>query len=154
MKVKTQDLIDAPLDWAVAKALGLKECLVTGRGTVKDVGFLLPIKRGHIAMLLRPVHDKWYAKCEDYPWRKGQVVWEPSTSGSEVIEIMEREKIDVEFRKQSFGDGIPHWYASHPKNEGGLIRYHGQGPTLRIAVCRCFIASKLGDEVDIPEELL
>lgn len=28
------------------------------------------------------------------------------------------------------------------------------GPTLLIAAMRCFVASKLGDEVDVPEELL
>ncbi len=30
----------------------------------------------------------------------------------------------------------------------------GMGPTPLIAAMRCYVASKLGDEVDIPEELL
>jgi hypothetical protein len=29
----------------------------------------------------------------------------------------------------------------------------GVGPTPLIAVMRCFVASRLGDEVDVPEEL-
>lgn len=68
MKILTKDLIGPPLDWAVAKALDLKECLVYGRGAVRDTGFALPKQRGVIAVLLRPVHDRWYARCEDYPW--------------------------------------------------------------------------------------
>jgi len=28
------------------------------------------------------------------------------------------------------------------------------GPTALIAICRCYVASLLGDEVDVPEELL
>ena len=31
---------------------------------------------------------------------------------------------------------------------------HQMGPTPLIAAMRCFVASKLGDEVDVPEELL
>lgn len=31
--------------------------------------------------------------------------------------------------------------------------YEGYGPTPLIAAMRCFVASKLGDEVDVPEEL-
>ncbi len=52
------------------------------------------------------------------------------------------------------------------EREGFLLRTTGNtwmaysyekfqyGPTPLIAVMRCYVASKLGDEVDIPEELL
>jgi len=30
---------------------------------------------------------------------------------------------------------------------------HGKGPTPLIAAMRCYVASKLGDEVEIPQEL-
>jgi hypothetical protein len=40
------------------------------------------------------------------------------------------------------------WYATNRKGAYGL------GPTPLIAVMRCYVASKLGDTVDIPEELL
>jgi hypothetical protein len=32
--------------------------------------------------------------------------------------------------------------------------YKQQGPTPLIAAMRCYVASKLGDEVEIPEELI
>ena len=31
---------------------------------------------------------------------------------------------------------------------------HGYGPTLLIAAMRCYVASKLGDEVEVPDELV
>lgn len=68
--------------------------------------------------------------------------WTPSTSGDAVIEIMEREKINATY------DGA-NWDA-FTTEEGSLVI----GPTLRIAVCRCICASKLGDVVDVPEELM
>lgn len=44
------------------------------------------------------------------------------------------------------------------KCEAGLHNYDGDwisfGPTPLIAAMRCFVMSKLGDEVEIPEELL
>ena len=33
------------------------------------------------------------------------------------------------------------------------VRFFESGPTQLIAAMRCFVASKLGDEVDVPEEL-
>ena len=30
----------------------------------------------------------------------------------------------------------------------------GTGPTILIAALRCYVASKLGDEVEVPDELL
>lgn len=67
--------------------------------------------------------------------------------------IIDREKIalDVEHGdpwRARFGraritfDGRAHHY------------HHAEGPTPLIAAMRCYVASKLGDEVDIPEELL
>jgi hypothetical protein len=55
--------------------------------------------------------------------------------------IIEREKIAIDF------DGAA-WCASD--NHKPLANY---GPTILIAAMRCYVASKLGDEVDVPEEL-
>ena len=58
--------------------------------------------------------------------------------------IIEREKISVWARVDEF--------AAEPFNDGqeGLVI---AGPTPLIAAMRCFVASKLGDEVEIPKEL-
>ncbi len=41
-----------------------------------------------------------------------------------------------------------YWIAMHPDSD----RY--RGPTPLVAAMRCYVASKLGDEVEIPKELL
>ena len=56
--------------------------------------------------------------------------------------IIERESIALD----NFID-YPKWYAGHPN------QYIGFGPTPLIAAMRCYIASKLGDDVELPEEL-
>ena len=68
--------------------------------------------------------------------------------------IIEREKVDTAFTE----DG---WYAnmynrmtdSTEGYSGDTYRCGGEGPTPLIAAMRCYVASKLGDEVEIPEEL-
>lgn len=59
--------------------------------------------------------------------------------------IIEREKI--EFRYDRTGRWANAWIAST------LERMLG-GPTPLIAAMRCYVVAKLGDVVDIPEELL
>jgi hypothetical protein len=49
---------------------------------------------------------------------------------------------------QSFSDRVT---VQKIDNEGKNFVQHG--PTLLVAAMRCFVASKLGEEVDIPEEL-
>jgi hypothetical protein len=64
-----------------------------------------------------------------------------STDWAQGGPIIEREKIAIDF------DGAA-WCASD--NHKPLANY---GPTILIAAMRCYVASKLGDEVDVPEEL-
>jgi len=83
------------------------------------------------------------AKCEDAWVRDGEDddCPEYSTSWAQGGPIIEREKITLEWT----GEG---WNA--------YIRHDDEypdGPTPLIAAMRCYVASKLGDEVEIPEEL-
>lgn len=65
----------------------------------------------------------------------------PSTDWQEGGPIIEREGIAL----------LPeHEWCGYIDN----IRSQKYGPTPLIAAMRCFVASRLGDEVDIPEELL
>ena len=70
--------------------------------------------------------------------------WSPSTNWNHGGPIIERERIDV--FSISNGNG---WCA-----QSDVRVYNGYGPTPLIAALRCFVASKLGDEVDIPEDLV
>ena len=64
----------------------------------------------------------------------------PSTLWQEGGPIIEREGIDI------YQSGV--WVAEIGGN------HTTEGPTPLIAAMRCFVASKLGDTVDIPEELV
>jgi len=69
-----------------------------------------------------------------------------STDWSQGGPIIERERIDIEY---DLGDKC--WNARwHGSNEWTFY----QADTPLIAAMRCFVASKLGDEVDVPEELV
>ena len=131
MKTKTSDLTGPALDWAVAMAEGDKVFRPrVGRPTDWDKADDRWVVRAQVANVA------WFA---DYTYN-------PSTNWSQGGPIIEREKLDVMW----CGD---RWcaYAMTPDKETQLV---DEGPTPLIAAMRCFVASKLGDTVDIPEELL
>ena len=70
-------------------------------------------------------------------------VYTPSTNWATGGPIIEREGIMLEQWKTT-----KQWQAS---NE--LVTKVYNGPTPLIAAMRCYVASKLGDEVEVPEEL-
>lgn len=67
----------------------------------------------------------------------------PSTDWAQGGPIIEREGLSL----TQFSD-YPQWTAKHPYS----ICY--DGPTPLVAAMRCYVASKLGAEIDIPEELI
>ena len=64
-----------------------------------------------------------------------------STNWSQGGPIIQREKIAVDYDHDVWNASI--------KGQ----RHYWSGPTPLIAAMRCYVASKLGDEVEIPEEL-
>lgn len=87
------------------------------------------------------------AQCEDCGidtqaiGRGGFRQWSPSMFWSQGGPIIERERISL--------IPSPNWSAVHHKNLGHI--YHG--PTPLVAAMRCYVASKLGTHVEIPDEL-
>jgi hypothetical protein len=69
------------------------------------------------------------------------VFWTPSTDWEQAGPIIEREMITVEWTGED-------WMACIWCDEKFL------GPTPLIAAMRAYVASKLGDEVEVPDELL
>ena len=68
----------------------------------------------------------------------------PSTDWAQGGPIIEREKISVWARSTDF--------AAESFNEGqeGFVK---EGPTPLIAAMRCYVSSKMGDDIELPEEL-
>lgn len=73
------------------------------------------------------------------------VPYAPSSDWSQAGPIIEREKFDIEWVGAEKCRATYDWL-DEPFHEGF-------GPTPLIAAMRCYCASKLGDEVDVPEEL-
>ena len=65
--------------------------------------------------------------------------------------IIEREEISTAKLEETLPDAMaPHPACWSGHIDGVFVRY---GPTPLIAAMRCYVASKLGDDVEIPEEL-
>lgn len=123
MKIKTQDLTDAALDWAVDE-IEYKRMQAEGE-YVK--GWVLASHR----------------KGESVnPWSSDWLWGGP---------IIEREEIAVQC---CYCDGeLVGWMADSKKlNEDDDMEQYGSTPL--IAAMRCYVATKLGDGVDVPEELI
>lgn len=105
MKIKTNELIGAALDWAVAKCEGYDYYRLDGSG--------------------------WTTDC-----------FNPSIDWAQGGPIIEREGIELTCTDE--------WKAFMPFQS---IPCDEDGPTPLIAAMRCYVASKLGDTVDIPEKL-
>lgn len=86
------------------------------------------------------------AKCEKAlrNWPNYTKLPAYSTDWKEGGPLIEREEISVVFQPQS-----ALWSAE--SRYSPVVR--AKGATLLIAAMRCYVASKLGDEVDVPEEL-
>ena len=122
---------------------------------IKESGLIMlkPVKTNEITVAAL---DWAVAKCEGVGigtrgfviyYHEGEpAMWQPSTDWAQGGPIIEREAITV-------SQGSPvhglEWMAC---DAGSTHVQHG--PTYLIAAMRCYVASKLGDTVKIPEELL
>lgn len=125
MKIKTSELIDAALDWAVAEASGVP---------VEVTASSPPVVRLTNHRDMFEVGARSWAFAPTTHWAQGGPIIELNEIGS---------------FHYIHGFHGPMWSASI--GSGG---FQQDGPTALIAAMRCFCRSKLGDEVDVPEELL
>jgi hypothetical protein len=154
MKIKTSELTGAALDWAVAKCEGdLFESAPTVEPQIAKVWPLTGLVRiengkrvGYV------VNDNLFKRTKRSYADEGGIrlfvdVWGPSTDWSQGGPIIERAGIFV--RPKTTGD----WRCWINDGKGEGIKFYQHGPTPLIAAMRCYVASKLGDEIEIPEEL-
>jgi hypothetical protein len=92
------------------------------------------------------VHQaRFEGACHDEPFPSYSTDW---AQGGPIIE---EEKIDI----QCWSVHSMPWKASiDGDTDAGVALYVEYGPTPLIAAMRCYVASKLGDDINIPEELL
>lgn len=139
MKVKTKDLLDAQLDWAVCMALGMK-----------PESIYIWLKGTKNASLFRRNRDEEgnldgsYTTGPDLLFSR---MWEAGGP------VMNREITGVDLISERAG--VQRWSARKfeylPRDKTRCTEQ--EGPTMLVAGMRCFVASKLGDVVEIPKEL-
>jgi hypothetical protein len=127
VKIKTSELIGAALDWVVA-------ILEFPKGNYGGEATHYSGNRGERWIRIPDKQNRTYGLAQY------------STNWAQGGPIIEREKIST---VAWYRDG--HLIEWSSKIEGSDIKQFG--PTPLVAAMRCFIASKLGDEVEIPEEL-
>jgi hypothetical protein len=135
MKVKTSELQGAALDWAVAKVRGF----------------------------LEPMHDEPRPRVVVHTDNFGTFVWfnpqdygrygpedfAPSTDWTLGGPIIEREWLDITPWPNDSREEM-RWHCQQHDSANDCANY---GPTPLVAAMRCYVASQLGDEIEIPEEL-
>jgi len=123
MKRRTAELTGPALDWAVAKCEGITVKYQPGFLTYSEIKFLAD----------------WDDALE----------YSPSTDWSQGGPIIERERIRiVPYPLRRIKEG---WWAGFDYADERAIGC--AGPTPLIAAMRCFVASRLGDTVEVPDEL-
>lgn len=142
MKIKTSELTDAALDWAVCMAQGIKpeDIYIQKWGSLK-------------ASLFRRNRDEDGKLDGSYTTGPDLLFSHKWESGGPIIE---REKIillppERENTVDSFMGTS--WTAGWEYNYDWCMAGECKGSTPLIAAMRCYVASKMGEEVEIPEEL-
>lgn len=131
-KIKTSELTGVALDWVVAVAKGMfAERSIYTSSRLIDGKLHLLNDAGDV------FNDPF---CPSTRWSQGGPIVERESMwvGATVNMAPAVEYLQSDDRK---------WFAQQ-------MNHRAYGPTPLIAAMRCFVASKLGDEVDTPEELL
>ena len=127
MKIKTSELTGAALDWALSKCEGADVGIISPRWVVKASYSVFNTRK-----LLCPLEE-------------GGEFYSPSTIWEQGGPIIKRERISTEW--SSLWDC---WTARDLRNAA----FSFTGTTPLIAAMRCYVAAKMGDIIEIPEELL
>lgn len=177
--MKVPELIGQALDWAVAVAESMNPRFFTERQAYEADVLTQTLKNGDYVVVLRPNNrltclGQYNGYNDGVCWKN---VFTPSTNWSQGGPIIDREKISTISCDTDYQDFADAWIAErgaqsysestehqchdamiqiYVENDGGRFSKDGPfyGPTLLIAAMRCYVASKLGNEVEIPKELL
>jgi hypothetical protein len=148
MKVKTSELTGAALDWAVAAAIGYSPWLQTSEEIINALNLNPddPEDEKEIAVYKARPPRIWIGlkgsrcSCPKYhsDWSQGGPIieWEGILVGPSPFPAQADSK-----------------FAAGLGCDWDTCTHIVTGPTSLIAAMRCYVASQLGDSVDIPEEL-
>lgn len=131
MKIRTDELTGAALNWAVAVAEGYQPVYTAG-------GPLPMFRKGEDVLHTIPPYSTDWAY------------------GGPIIERDEIRVLPPVVRRigaEQLAFPVPYWRARMGEDDADVILCH-RGPTPLIAAMRCRVARSLGDEVDVPDSLV
>ena len=153
--MKTSELIGPALDWAVAKCEGKTLVFFDEYFIRNGVAAGVSQCRANSMLDFQPLKGKW---CWLNSLGGGVAIYDYSTDWSQGGPIIEREEIGLDpvYCNGEFDSWRAAGHDLQYDENGEYIDgsdHMMYGPTPLIAAMRCYCASKLGDEVEIPEEL-
>jgi hypothetical protein len=138
MNIETSKLIDKALDWAVAKSRGLLE-------PQDYYGKMIP----RVVVCNKTLHDETVVRFNPTPDVYYRYEYDPSTNwehGGIIVDQLIEEGWLIQ--KADYDLGIKVY-----RFRNDLMEI-ARGPTVLTAAMRCYVSSKLGDTVEIPDELI
>lgn len=124
--VQVKDATGSVLDWMVGVAQSIPNLHVVKKHKYNCVYGMVLVEEGNFI---------------DFPWK-------PSTSWDQGGPIIEREKIElIPPANESDLEWVAVWYKCEDAGMQG-------GTSPLIAAMRCYVTSKLGDTVEVPDELI
>jgi hypothetical protein len=165
MKIKVSEATNAQLDWLVAKCEGhavvilspseqRERWLGTESGPARDrlAAEYEEHFKAQAKPLIRILSDDGYKRLPYHteaimPFGKGLPEFQYTTNWFQMGPIIERKRIGL-----SQFEGFPCQAYTGTPAEFRCSQFAPEGQPL-IAAARCYVASELGDEVEVPEEL-
>jgi len=132
--MKTSELIGPALDWAVAKC--------------EELDFEIDAQLQNYPHIMQADKNVWGERCCILRQECGGVRFQPSIDWAQAGPIIERERIELNVSMTS-----GKWVAR--KHQPTLMHdnFRTEGKTYLIAAMRCYVSSKMGDEIEMPKEL-
>lgn len=134
MKIKTGELIGAALDWAVGKC----EENEFYKMTLRPRGYGPPVP--FMQDICPSTAGGGYYPLFYTDWRHGGP-------------IIERERLTIFFEYTDPENPSEYTWIANPYDMDSICQ-RKYGPTPLIAAMRCYVTSKLGSEIDVPNELV
>ena len=123
MKIKTREATELQLDWLVAKC------------------------EGHESRCPWLLEKEGYAAWQSYENAWGNPLPNYSTNWAQGGPIIDREGISL------IRQTPDRWVSEYSNGCDRFDHARSHGPTPLIAAMRCYVASKMGEEVEVPDEL-
>ena len=157
MLIKTSELSGAALDWAVARAVGHECGLIDRDRTI----FGCNAADGRQYVIGKISHET-VRECLHARY------FRPSTDWAQAGPLIECELIEIsptwhyqdaactqDWEKRGFKESHGWHWVAYDLGENNIEDNHEQeGGTPLIAAMRCIVSMKLGDEVEVPDDLL